>query len=251
MKKKVKIAIFGDSISEGIGKRKANYVKNLQNYLENDYNSVHIDNYAFTGTTIRYMKKLREKWIKGNYDIVIVAYGNVDAMLRPDTAHHPNYFSFLPSRYKENGMLNPRPYYSKRFIKSTIQHLDSWFRWHLNSLLLFLQGATTWVNLNDFSLIYEEVVKECTINSNMLLVSTVHVNDKYFPGTNLMYVKYNAVIEEIAKKYNQKYIDLYDTHFDKTEMFDDGFHPNELGYQHIAKVLYEAIKTPEVNRYML
>lgn len=239
----IRIAVFGDSISEGIGSRKINYCDYLRELLRNYYNIVIIDNYAHTGTTISYIEDIKEHWYDNRYDVVIIAYGNVDAMLRPDLNHSPNLYALLPSRYKQNGMLNPRPYYSKRWYKSIGQHFDSWFRWHLNKFLLTFQGATTWVSEAEFKRKYSNSLEDFKrVSENFILLSTVHVSDRYFPGTNSSYMKYNEIIKYLSQQFHTVYVDLYNLNFPNNEFYDDVFHPNEEGYKRIATIICEEIK---------
>lgn len=239
----MKIVIFGDSISEGIGKRKINYSNALQLKMSEQCDDIQIVNFAHTGTTIRYMEEqLREYDM--DFDIVIIAYGNVDAMLRPDISHIPNYYKYLPNRYKQNGMLNPRPYYSSKLYKSIFQHIDSFIRWNLNKVLLNLQGSITWVSLEEFSQLYEKYVDSFLAkNIFVISLSTVQVKNKYFPGTNNEYIKYNEVISEICNRRNGcVYIDIYNEIVNSDFFYDDGFHPNEKGYKKIAEMISEILK---------
>lgn len=242
----INIAVFGDSISEGIGSRKVNYCNCLHELLNNDYNAVIVDNYAYTGTTIRYIENIKEQWSGKWYDVVIVAYGNVDAMLRPNLHHTPNLYALLPSRYKQNGMLNPRPYFSKKWYKSIGQHFDSWFRWHLNKFLLYFQGTTTWVSESEFEKDYSIAVKKLkSISDNFIMLSTVHVSDRYFPGTNNSYMKYNEIIKSVSQQFHAAYVDLYNLDFSPNEFYEDHFHPNEEGYKRIATTICDEIKLIE------
>lgn len=239
----MKIAIFGDSISEGIGQRKVNYCPALQSELAAQFADVQIENLAHTGTTIPYMESLLNE-LDADVDVVIIAYGNVDAMLRPNTAHKPNYYKYLPNRYKQNGMLNPRPYYSSKWYKSIFQHIDSIVRWNLNKLLLKLQGVTTWVSLNDFTQLYSKYV-DSLLAKNVFVVSlsTVQVSNKYFPGTNNEYIKFNNAISDICKaRDNCAFIDIYSNIVDNDLFYDDGFHPNEKGYQKIAEIISNTLQ---------
>ena len=239
----MKIAIFGDSISEGIGKRKYNYADLIPTYLDQKgiEESVEIVNFAHTGTTIRYLYDLSNT-INFDFDYIVVAYGNVDGMLRPDLMHKPNYFRYLPNRYKQNGMLNPRPYYSSRFFKSLFQHIDSLFRWNLNRLLLFLQGTTTWISTSEFANKLDELIAMMkNSNANVILVSTVKVSDKFFPGTNSSYEKFNEIIQRCASKNNCKYVDLYHMLDLKKDFYEDCFHPNIEGYKCIAELIVDNI----------
>lgn len=249
----IRIAVFGDSISEGIGNRKVNYCECLREQLENYYDIVIINNYAHTGTTIGYIEDIKEQWSYNRYDVVIIAYGNVDAMLRPDLNHSPNLYALLPSRYKQNGMLNPRPYFSKRWYRSIGQHFDSWFRWHLNKFLLNFQGTTTWVSETEFERKYSIALEDLKkISENFILLSTVQVSDRYFPGTNSSYVKFNERIKRLSQQFHAVYIDLYNLDFIKNEFYEDDFHPNEKGYKRISAKICDEIKKiigQEVNEY--
>ena len=236
----MKIVIYGDSISEGIGKRKNNYCNQLKCLLLEKFPSVEIKNLAHTGTTITYLKELLENSCN-IADVTIIAYGNVDAMLRPDINHKPNYYSFLPSRYKQNGMLNPRPYYSKKWYKNFFQHCDSIIRCTLNKLLLKLQGETTWISEKEFYEIYCPCIRKIKKNgcSRIVLLSTVKVSDRFFPGTNEKYEIFNKIIKNIAIEEQCTYIDLYNNLINEEDFYDDKFHPNTLGYEKIASLIIQ------------
>ena len=232
----MKVAIYGDSISEGIGKRKVNYSDFIKNGLSQRYQNIIIDNFAHTGTTIKYLDEVLCANLV-EYDVVIIGYGNVDGMLRPDIEHRPNYYNLLPSRYKQNGMLNPRPYYSSRYWKKFIQHLDSIVRTTLNRVLLSCQGATTWVSVEEFEKIYRNCITMIRClgeNKKIVLLSTVRVGEKYFPGTNRSYEKFNEVIRRISEQEKCIFINLYDELSDYSLFYEDLFHPNIMGYKVIA-----------------
>lgn len=240
----MKIAVFGDSISEGIGKRKINYCAFLEAMFVSKFHNIEMLNFSHTGTTINYI--LEEKFFdcsRAHYDVVIIGYGNVDAMLRPSQKGKLNLYKHLPNRYKKNGMLNPRPYYSEKWYKSFFQHVDSWIRWNLNKFLLAVQGRTTWVSEDEFKENYELVIKKVmNCADSIILLSTVQVSEKYFPGTNQMYIKYNNIIQDISKKYpNIKYVDLFNNLSGKECFYEDMFHPSEKGYEHIANMIYDSI----------
>lgn len=234
----MKIAIYGDSISEGIGKRKINYSNYLKEIMEKKGEKTEIANYAHTGTTIKYLTELLNNSVM-DYSVSIIGYGNVDAMLRPDLKHTPNYYKYLPNRYKQNGMLNPRPYYSKRWYKKWLQKCDSCFRTGLNKILLKLQGKTTWISMDEFRDEYVKCIRKIKKSGceKIVLLSTVHVSDKYFPGTNVEYQKINLIINKIAMKEKCIFIDLYSLLDESKYFYDDLFHPNNIGYEKIAEAI--------------
>lgn len=243
-REKIKIGVFGDSISEGIGSKKNNYCLYLKSLLSNYYETVTIMNYSLTGTTIHYiLDNIEDEWINSYYDVIIIAYGNVDAMLRPDISGKINLYSYLPKRYQKNGMLNPRPYFSNRWHKSMIQHLDSWGRWHLNRILLCIQGRTTWVSVDEFRKKYGMTIERLRPHTKaFILLSTVRVEERYFPGTNESYQCFNHVIKQLAEQESQTlFINLYHDLVGKEYFYHDLFHPSEKGYKEIANTLAEKI----------
>ena len=110
----MKIAILGDSISEGLGSKKINYVRPLFEYLEEKLptEQIEIGNYSKTGKTIHYALDIIDDVNSFNPDVVIIMCGIVDAMIRPNPSHKPNFYWLVPKRYRGNGMLHPRPFYS-------------------------------------------------------------------------------------------------------------------------------------------
>lgn len=50
------------------------------------------------------------------------------------------------------------------------------------------------------------------------------------------------IIKEVAQKYHLLCIDLYPLTKDKKEYFDDGIHPNLLGNELIAELIYQELK---------
>ena len=125
--------------------------------------------------------------------------------------------------------------------------MDSSFRWHLNRFLLKVQGTTTWVTPEAFFAEYTRVLGLFS-KSQILCCSTVRVCEKYFPGTNAMYERFNAIIKNACdNNTNANYVDFYNTIIDKQNFYDDCFHPNVYGYSMIAKMLVEKINHGGVN----
>lgn len=229
----MKIGILGDSISQGIGSKKINYEKYLIKLNKNNY----IINKALTGTTIVYGNKMIDELIKEKIDCIIIFYGNVDALPRPKK--DKLLYKLLPNRYKKLGMLDPRALYSSDKKKKIIQKLDSYTRYNIKKILIKLYGYSQFVTIDKFEIIYKELVEKCLNNNiNPILVSTVPMCEKYFPKANFEYQKYNNIIKKIANAYNIYYIDIYNdlNKYNPHDIFlYDLYHPNEYGYELIAK----------------
>lgn len=238
-----KIAILGDSISQGLGSKKLNYVDDLIKKLNCCYE---IKNFAHTGTTIRYALEIVNNVLNFKPDIVFIFYGNVDAILRPNENSKPNFYKLLPNRYKQNGMLDPRPFYSKKILKRIYEKSESTFRYNIKKLLMKVQGVYSWTSIDEFESLYNLFIKKLRSNDiEMILISTVTIDDFYFPGSTIQFEKYNKIIEKIALENQLKFINLYEIlkKYNQDQVYGpDHFHPNEKGYEIIADVFSKAIE---------
>ncbi|MDK0557896.1 GDSL-type esterase/lipase family protein [Clostridium perfringens] len=238
-----RIAVIGDSISEGLGKKKYNYCNELKENIEKELKiNCKVKNFAFTGKTIFYANEIRKEIELFKPNIIISFFGSVDGMVRPNKKKP--FWSLLPKRYTGNGMLDPRPFYSRNKIKSFCEHIDSFIRWHIKILLMKLCGTYSWVSIEEFEKEYRKFLDYFNGKSNLILVSTVYVDEKYFPNTNDNYILYNECIEKLSHEYKQEFIDVYSLQKKKkwNDIYgDDHFHPNLDGYTWYAKVLSDKI----------
>lgn len=239
-----KIIVLGDSISEGIGSKKVNYT----DILKSKINEIEIKNLALTGTTIKYGLDLIEQIVKFNPKYVIIFYGNVDAMPRVNINSKLNLYRFLPKRYKQNGMLNPRALFTSKKPNVYLQKVDSIMRTNLNKILIKIQGYYQWVDIQEFEVLYDllinKIISSC-YDTKIITISTVPMEDRLFPFANIEYKKYNYVIKKLSDKYNLQYIDLFnklkDVNKDKIFLADK-FHPNEQGYYVIAEQIINCLE---------
>lgn len=226
----MKIAICGDSISEGIGSKKINYIPFLEKAIEN----IEVKNFALTGTMITYMYDIKIDIKKYDPEVLVIFYGNVDAMSRPNS--QSKIYKIIPARYKKNGMLSPRALYSSNLFKKFFQKIESNFRTNLNRILIKTTGYEVWNPIDKFTNEYSRILNEFK-DRKIILISTVPVFEKWFPNTNNEYIKYNAEIMELAKIYNCKYLNAYDllSEYNKNEVYlSDYFHLSEIGYKVLA-----------------
>ncbi len=240
----MKCVVLGDSISEGIGSKKLNYVTELSVKLGNKYTFV---NLGKTGSTIRYPISVLDAILEECADVVIIMYGSVDAQIRPNLDRNRFGLSKLvPARYKIGGMLSPRAFYSEKWYRFLPDKLDNLFRYILKEFVLLTQGSVQWVHLDEFKEKYEELVKTFirTGVKKIVIVSTAYLDDKYFLNSTKEYIQYNAVLRDIANKYNAAYIDLFNLQKNVVEASGwntiyskDHFHPNFEGYKKISEII--------------
>ena len=127
MKSNITMVLLGDSITQGIGSRKINYVNSLVEHLKEYDVRSKVVNLALTGTTIEFsLNKIDEiKHIRPDY--VIIMYGSVDLQIRPNMETNKwGILTFTPKRYKNiKGMLNPRPFMSHNPFRYLFDCIDN------------------------------------------------------------------------------------------------------------------------------
>ena len=248
----MKIILLGDSITQGLGSKKVNFTEELIKLMGED---TEIINLALTGSTIKYGIELLSKIEKEHPDVVIILYGNVDAQIRP--ARGGKIYKHLPKRYQLNNgsMLSPRPFYSRKFFKRTIQKVDNFFRTIFRKLVFIVDGYEQWISLSEFTDEYDCLL--CSLSSlasKVICCSTVYIDDNLFPKSIDQYIKYNDSISALSQKYKSSYLDLF-SYFKNLvtikgweEIYNaDHFHPNGTGYKYMAKLLVNQIRGENEN----
>ena len=240
-----RVVLLGDSITQGLGSKKINFSEKLGSLLGRDYE---VFNCALTGTTIDYPLSLLAENKMPDFDLVLILYGNVDAQIRPN--RKGVVFPHIPGRYQQNGMLMPRPFYSKSKKKKVFQLVDNRMRSIISGLIRRIDGTEQWVPLPDFEKKYELLIDKLSKSGNarIICVSTVCIDDSLFRGTEAEYIKYNESIRNISTKKGVGYLDIYTPLKRKVECegwsscFNaDHFHPNGLGYNMMAELISDAI----------
>lgn len=243
----IKIALLGDSITEGLGSKKINYVKSLGENLNSAEKNYIIENFGASGTTIQYYSEVREKIEMFNPDIVVIFYGNVEAIHRPVMYKKSLVYQLMPKRYKKNfSMIDPRPFYSHRWIKRFFQKMDSAYRFILKRYFINKYGTYQILDIETFEKDYKKVLRELVSrNYRTICVSNVRIDDYYFPKSSKALAAYRDIIKNLAKELDCQYIDLYNWQLDFSwrEIYgEDHFHPNEKGYNLIGEFFAKNIK---------
>ncbi len=242
----MKIVVLGDSISEGIGSQKMNYI-----YKLGELSHARIINNARTGTMIDYGVSLIKKVLKETPDYAIIMYGSVDAQIRPNLDKPGSKLKkIIPKRYLGKGMLDERAFYSKKIYRIIPDRIDNIIRKVLKKLVVLISGTTQWKDIETFEKEYTYLI-QCLVEKkiNCILVSTMYIDDKLFLNSSTEYMKYNTIIKKISKNYGCAYLDLFNLQKANVlkkgwdELYSkDHFHPNKYGYDYIATELFKVLK---------
>ena len=153
------------------------------------------------------------------------------------------------------GMLNPRPFMSKKPRRYILECLDNIYRKIWRKVVLVTQGSMQYLTEKQFEENYNNLIQK--IECKLVCCSPVYVDPAiYTEQTDLNYQKANEFLREVSKSKNQKvkFIDLYSRQKDIVGKYGwgeiyyaDHFHPNAKGYNLIAQDIATAILNWENN----
>lgn len=240
------VVLLGDSITQGLGSRRVSFSQSLQGNLGEGFRVL---NLAYTGTTIDFpLALVGDVRFPSWGGVAVILYGNVDAQIRPSRTGRV--FPMLPVRFQKNGMLMPRPFYSRNKAKSIVQHGENLLRKVFSRVIEAVDGTEQWVSLSSFEAQYRELVRQLGERGFVsVCCSTVYIDEALFKGSLDQYVAFNMAIERIACEFGTPYVDLFSLlRAAVSESGRDGsyskdhFHPNGNGYLLIADRIAEAVK---------
>ena len=214
----MKIILLGDSITQGLGSRTVNFQSALQELLGD-------------GNT--------------------VLYGNVDGQIKPN--RRGKIFPHIPGRLgAENGcMILPRPFYSGDPVKRLLQRGENMLRTILRKLVYAVDGTEQWLPIEPFMQTLDSACRTLeAMGVRPLICSTVHIDERLFPGSDAAYLCYNARMRTYAEEHGLTFIDIYSVLRDHVERDGwsscynyDHFHPNGNGYRLMAEQIAEGIRS--------
>lgn len=243
-----KLYVFGDSISEGIGSKKYSFCLTLQEHLK----QYQVINCAKTGTTLRYMDEIIDEYAFDKDDIVLIYYGSVDSIKRPNVYNikKTGLLKIIPKRYFDNGMLDPRAFYSRKPLRNFLEKLESFVRYKTKIFLMKKYGTYQRLELQDFILLYNEIIKKIlSKTNNVFLVTLGYIDEKYFPGSQDQFENYNDEIRKLAEKNVCSIIDLSNEiqKYSVEKIYSkDHFHPHYDGYKIIGDFFTDCISSKDI-----
>lgn len=241
----MKIAILGDSISEGLGSKKYNYVDSLKKSLSENKIQADIKNFALTGTMVSYALEILDQIREFDPDCVLIFYGNVEAILRPDLRKKSLVTSLVPKRYRKAFMLDPRPFYSRSGLKKFGQHLDNAYRFVTRRVVSKLNGTYRFMEPEVFRENYKRLLDELQKTAKTIFCcSNVYLDEGFFPGTSESLEAFRRVIVEVAREKKAEYIPLHEWQKNYTweELYSkDHYHPSQTGYERMGEYFSQFI----------
>lgn len=214
------IAVLGDSLTQGLGARGRQYPVLVAEAL-----GVELIDLSGSARVV----SLEDAGRVGNADVVVVAHGVTEAILRPT----PAALRCVPPRWRRTGWLDPRPFFSSRRFRGTAQRLESAARWRVKVTLMRLLGSTQFVPDEDFARMLRQIVDVCGAHRTLLLGGFT-IDDRFYPGSAAELARYAAIARDVAADTGARYVDVASTCERWDDYLADHFHPNQSGHRKIA-----------------
>jgi len=230
------VVVAGDSIAAGLGARGRAYSTLIAEHYEAD-----LINLAATARQVTESVGLLETMVESQPDIVILAHGITEAIVRPTSGS----LWLVPLRWRAPGWMDPRPYYSTSFRLRVLQKLESALRWRVKVLLLRSMGGTTWESEEE----YEQGLSTCVktildrTSAFLVLVSPCSIDERYFPGSAESLDRYYRITLSVHHMYpsRTRCVDVRRSLHRWDDFLMDQFHPNESGHQKIASIVTKTL----------
>jgi lysophospholipase L1-like esterase len=247
----MRIVVIGDSIAQGLGVQERSFGGLLAHRLATSLGKpVRIVNMAGSARQITDSRKLLPELISMNPELIIIAHGTTESLLRPPDAA----LRYVPGRWRRPGWLDPRPYYSRRLLRRIGQKLESAVRWRVKLLLMRSFGGESWMTPARFESELSDYVRILlrSTTARIVLLSPYGLDAAFFPGSPERLEQCRETIARIPWKFKNKnrlfYVDVSQVCRRFDDYFADRFHPNEVGHERIAERLFETIRSIQWER---
>lgn len=227
-----RLAVFGDSIAAGMGVRGDTYAELVAKKLGYDL-------YDFSGVSKPVSHSLTQYMSDpGSFEFAIIAHGITEAIPRPAQ----RLIAKMPGRWRREGWMDPRPYFSSSFRKRSGQRIESSIRWRFRNLLLRL-GPPRFVMEHDRYVDNARQLAEKLSGHGVavIMLGPPDIDQKRFPGSESRTAEYWKSVRSfgvIAVELTGK-LDRWGSYC------GDRFHPNDDGHARIAQLIIAA-----VNQYL-
>jgi len=223
----VRIAMLGDSIAAGLGARGRQFPV----LVAEDLGAELMD----LSTSARQIRADDADAVR-DATVVVIAHGVTEGILRPSTRA----LRCVPPRWRRDGWLDPRPFFSEQRCRGLSQRLESGIRWRVKSALLRVFGPEQWTRPEHFSAVLQAVVEGCGAE-RVVLVGGFTLDDRFFPNSASELELYAAISRDVAATTGARYVDVAAACDRWEDYLADHFHPSQTGHRKIADAVTPAV----------
>ena len=231
----LKIVVLGDSIAEGLGVKGRCYADLLRMHLGKADCPVSLLNLAYTAFQITDSRKYWPQVIAFDPDIVIIAHGITEAIIRPNINGY------------RIGRLDPRPYYSQQLLKRLCQQFDSALRWRFQVWMIQKDGGRTLMSCDEFESRLTESLDSLLRETSARVTLLTHngIDERFYSNSLASLNCFQECIARVAAQAalpnRVQVCDISHLLDPWSDFFADHFHPNATGHAKIAAALFEKV----------
>jgi hypothetical protein len=219
-----KLAVFGDSIANGMGARGRSYGELIAD-------SLGLELVDFTGTAMPVTESLKALISSDTHpNIAMIAHGITEAILRPSKT----VLRYMPPRWRRTGWMDPRPYFSSRPRRGAVERVESALRWRVKNLLLRVSAPVQVLPLDVYVTALRSLVAELQARgARVVILGPSDIDRRFFPGSDYELARYADAAQELGVEF----ISLEGRLLRWEHYCEDHFHPNDAGHALIAELL--------------
>ncbi|MFD2328459.1 hypothetical protein ACFSR7_04300 [Cohnella sp. GCM10020058] len=231
------IAFTGDSITHGLGVEGHKYSDLVGTLMD-----ASVFNFAKSAMPIAEVKGTLDEIIACSADYIVFSHVTVEAVIRPKASA----LKYMPARWRKTGWMDPRPYFSKKFMKRLPQKMESNVRWRTKNMLIRLFRGATISTESDYAADLRFILSSLLnrTHSKIIVLSHFGIDDRFFPGSFASFETFSKRSKEVVEQLKNPrliWADVSSVCEKWSDYFEDHFHPNKTGHEKIANQLVAII----------
>jgi lysophospholipase L1-like esterase len=185
--------------------------------------------------------------------VVVVWRGGLESIIRPAMLRDGSWPWWVPQAWRGFVAMDPRCYFSSTWWRKAKQATIDALKQRARLALLCQKPGAPLVPLEKITADYESLLSElCAIAPRVIVCGLLPVPEDRFPGSDAYFCTVNERLRELAVRRGAEFFDwgaLLRPLLSREEMFyRDGFHPNLVGAQALARLLSERLAPLEPKR---
>lgn len=219
------LAVFGDSIANGFG------LQNAPSYPQLVAEALGLrllDRSASAKSVSESLMEMSTEPLLLESTIALIAHGITEAIPRPTELS----LRLVPPRWRRLGWLDPRPWFSDRWIKGVLDRAESATRWRVKNFLIRRFGSTQVMDVQVYAAAHDNLVQELERRgARVVVVGQPDLSSRYFPGAAREMRRYAAAASR------EPDVSLHGELETFADYLPDHFHPNAGGHRKIAALI--------------
>jgi lysophospholipase L1-like esterase len=272
---------LGDSLTEGVGSKRINYVTELVNQLRGGAPDVNVHefrlrridmstfnrdiefnvaglmntearphasdlwlwNLACEGETIDSDFRWLPLITAVRPELVVVFRGSLESIVRPAMVLDGDWPWWVPGSWRGYAAMDPRCYFSRTWWRKAKQTSFDAMKQKVRFKLLRVRPGKPLIDLDRLAQYQTDLLKRLReLDTRVLVLGLLPVEQARFPGSPEYFKVVNARLEEIAAANGAEFFDWGSRLSGNGDLFcRDSFHPNLAGARALAEILQERV----------